>query len=56
VDSNLNPKIADFGLARLFDEDETHVRTIVVVCLLGQDESFLFVIFFFSFCCVLLYF
>eukprot|EP01018_Ginkgo_biloba_P036590 Gb_35041 [translate_table: standard] len=27
LDDKLNPKIADFGLARLFPEDETHVHT-----------------------------
>eukprot|EP00253_Pinus_taeda_P018056 PITA_18056 len=27
LDENLNPKIADFGLARLFTEDESHVTT-----------------------------
>ena len=27
LDENINPKIADFGLARLFPEDETHVST-----------------------------
>eukprot|EP00253_Pinus_taeda_P001885 PITA_01885 len=27
LDEQLNPKIADFGLARLFPEDETHVST-----------------------------
>eukprot|EP00253_Pinus_taeda_P027673 PITA_27673 len=27
LDEQLNPKIADFGLARLFSEDETHVNT-----------------------------
>eukprot|EP00253_Pinus_taeda_P033346 PITA_33346 len=27
LDENLNPKIADFGLARLFPEDESHVST-----------------------------
>eukprot|EP00253_Pinus_taeda_P022713 PITA_22713 len=27
LDKNLNPKIADFGLARLFEEDETSVGT-----------------------------
>jgi serine/threonine protein kinase len=27
LDEKLNPKIADFGLARLFPEDETHVST-----------------------------
>ena len=27
LDERLNPKIADFGLARLFPEDESHVST-----------------------------
>lgn len=27
LDEKLNPKISDFGLARLFPEDETHVNT-----------------------------
>ena len=27
LDENINPKIADFGLARLFPEDESHVST-----------------------------
>jgi len=27
LDVNMNPKIADFGLARQFDEDETHMST-----------------------------
>eukprot|EP00253_Pinus_taeda_P001140 PITA_01140 len=30
LDEQLNPKIADFGLARLFPEDETHISTGVV--------------------------
>jgi len=28
LDEKLNPKIADFGLARLFTEDETHISTV----------------------------
>ena len=27
LDDKLNPKIADFGLAKLFSDDETHVTT-----------------------------
>jgi len=27
LDERLNPKIADFGLAKLFPEDETHIQT-----------------------------
>jgi len=27
LDEKMHPKIADFGLARLFPEDETHVST-----------------------------
>ena len=27
LDEGMNPKIADFGLARLFPEDETHIQT-----------------------------
>jgi len=30
LDEKLNPKIADFGTAKLFPEDETHVNTLVV--------------------------
>jgi serine/threonine protein kinase len=30
LDENLNPKIADFGLAKLFPEDESHINTRVV--------------------------
>ena len=27
LDDSLNPKIADFGLAKLFDEKKTHITT-----------------------------
>ena len=27
LDDDLNPKIADFGLAKLFDSDRTHMST-----------------------------
>jgi len=27
LDMKFNPKIADFGIARLIDEDESHIRT-----------------------------
>ena len=29
LDEDLEPKIADFGLARLFPEDKTHVSTVI---------------------------
>jgi serine/threonine protein kinase len=29
IDEDFEPKIADFGLARLFPEDKTHVSTAV---------------------------
>lgn len=28
LDEKMNPKIADFGLAKLFPEDKTHVSTV----------------------------
>lgn len=30
LDIDMTPKISDFGLARLFDEDQTHVDTSIV--------------------------
>lgn len=29
LDEDLNAKIADFGLARLFPEDKTHISTVI---------------------------
>ena len=29
LDENLAPKIADFGLARLFPEDQSHISTAI---------------------------
>uniref|UniRef100_A0A453CQE8 non-specific serine/threonine protein kinase n=1 Tax=Aegilops tauschii subsp. strangulata TaxID=200361 RepID=A0A453CQE8_AEGTS len=31
LDANLNPKISDFGLAKLYDDQKTHVSTKVAV-------------------------
>ena len=31
LDKDMNPKISDFGLARIFGEDETKTRTMRVV-------------------------
>ena len=30
LDANLNPKISDFGLAKLYDDNKTHISTRVV--------------------------
>ena len=38
LDSNLNAKIADFGLARLFHEHETYVRAMVAGT--HEDETY----------------
>lgn len=27
LDANLNPKISDFGLAKLYDDNKTHIST-----------------------------
>lgn len=35
LDSNLNPKISDFGLAKFYDEEKTHISTCVAGTLLG---------------------
>ena len=34
LDANLNPKISDFGLAKLYDDNKTHVSTKVAGTLL----------------------
>nr|CAN74152.1 hypothetical protein VITISV_028029 [Vitis vinifera] len=37
LDKNLNPKISDFGLAKLDEEDNTHISTRIAGALLGSD-------------------
>jgi serine/threonine protein kinase len=31
LDKDMNPKISDFGLARFFEEDQTHKETNIIV-------------------------
>ncbi|KAF9666671.1 hypothetical protein SADUNF_Sadunf16G0253000 [Salix dunnii] len=39
LDENLDPKISDFGLARLDEEDNTHISTRVAGTLFGQQPK-----------------
>ena len=42
LDKHLNPKIADFGLAKLYEAEKTHINTIVAGTMYDNIYPFLF--------------